>query len=100
MMKLLGFFSAKIHYGHTGDIFVCGIDPAYQHQGVGKILYHAVEEFCIHNNCKYIIVKTLSDMVDYEPYLQTRKFYESIGFDTLLTLTEMWDEDNPCLIME
>lgn len=37
--------------------------------------------------------------VAYEPYEQTRKFYESIGFEPLITLTEMWDEENPCLIM-
>ena len=26
-------------------------------------------------------------------------FYIKMGFKELITLTEMWDEDNPCLIM-
>ena len=46
-----------------------------------------------------MIVKTLTDTVDFEPYAQTRKFYKSIGFESLITLTEMWDAENPCLIM-
>ena len=49
--------------------------------------------------CKYIIVKTLSDAVNYEPYSRTREFYNSVGFKPLVTLTEMWDDENPCLIM-
>ena len=95
----IGFFSVKVHYGHTGDIFVCGVLPEYQHQGVGQSLYHAVEAYLVQNNCRYVIVKTLSEIIDYKPYEQTRKFYESIGFESLITLTEIWDEENPCLIM-
>lgn len=32
--KCVGFFSANIHYDHTGDIYVCGVLPEYQHSGV------------------------------------------------------------------
>lgn len=45
------------------------------------------------------MVKTLSDKVDFEPYARTRAFYEKVGFEPLVILTEMWDEENPCLIM-
>lgn len=95
----IGFFSVKTHYEHTGDIFVCGVLPEYQHYGIGKALYKIVEEYFVLRGCKYVIVETLSDTVEFEPYAQTRKFYSSIGFEPLVTLTEMWDEENPCLIM-
>lgn len=95
----IGFFSVKTHYGHTGHIFVCGILPEYQHQGIGKTLYCKAEEYFIQIGCKYVIVETLSEMIEYEPYARTRSFYQSIGFKSLITLTEMWDEENPCLIM-
>ena len=97
--KCLGFFSIKTHYQYTGEILVCGVHPEYQHNGVGKALYYVVEDYFTQAGCKYVIVKTLSDIVDFEPYAQTRKFYKSIGFEPLITLTEMWDEENPCLIM-
>lgn len=83
----------------TGEIYVCGVLPEYHKKGVGKKLYAKAEEYFINCGCKYVIVKTLSEIVDYEPYEKTRAFYSKIGFDPLITLTEMWDAENPCLIM-
>ncbi|MCM1261715.1 MAG: GNAT family N-acetyltransferase [Butyrivibrio sp.] len=97
--KYLGFFSVRIHYGHTGDIYVCGVRPECHHMGVGKALYERTEHFFLRKGCKYAMVETLSDKVNYEPYEKTRLFYESMGFEPLLTLDEMWDKDNLCLIM-
>lgn len=95
----IGFLAVKIHYGHTGDIFVCGVLPEYHRSGIGKALYNIAEAYLIQNSCKYVVVKTLSDTVIYQPYARTREFYKSIGFKPLITLTEMWDEKNPCLVM-
>ena len=95
----LGFLAVKIHYQHTGEIFLCGVLPEYQNKGIGKELYRLAENHFRKRGCRYVIVKTLSDHVHFEPYERTRAFYRRIGFEPLITLTEMWDEDNPCLIM-
>jgi hypothetical protein len=63
------------------------------------MLYNAAEAYFRQIGCTYVIVKTLSDTAQYEPYERTRRFYLSVGFEELLTLTEMWSEENPCLIM-
>lgn len=97
--ECIGFLSIKSHYKHTAEIFVCGVLSNYQHKGIGKSLYGAAKLYMLQHDFKYVIVKTLSDIVDFKPYEQTRKFYKSIGFESLITLTEMWDEENPCLIM-
>ena len=97
--RCVGFIAVKTHYGHTGDIYVCGVLPEYHRRGVGKKLYACAEAYFIRGGCKRVIVKTLSDKSDYEPYARTRRFYESMGFEPLVTLTEMWDAQNPCLIM-
>jgi ribosomal protein S18 acetylase RimI-like enzyme len=75
------------------------VDPEYHNLGIGKALYNEMEKYFIENNCEYVIVKTLSEKVKNEPYDKTRKFYLKLGFKSLITLTEMWDEHNPCLIM-
>jgi ribosomal protein S18 acetylase RimI-like enzyme len=95
----IGFFSVKIHYNRTGDIYVCGIDPNYHRKGIGTLLYKAIENYFIKNACEYIIVKTLSEINSDKNYAKTRHFYKKMGFNELITLTEMWDENNPCLIM-
>ena len=97
--KCIGFISIKTHYDHTGDIYVIGILPEYHREGIGRKLYASAEEYLILNKYRYVIVKTLSEKAQYEPYEKTRKFYLSIGFEPLITLTEMWDVENPCLIM-
>lgn len=94
-----GFMSVKIHYDITGDIYVCGVLPEYHRKGIGKKLMDTAEDYLKKSGCKYIIVKTLSDKVHYEPYERTRQFYAKAGFTKLITLTEMWDEENPCHIM-
>ncbi|MCL2006986.1 MAG: GNAT family N-acetyltransferase [Treponema sp.] len=95
----IGFFSGKIHYNRTGDIYVCGIDPNYQGKGIGTLLYRELENYFLKNKCEYVIVKTLSEIAQDENYAMTKKFYIKIGFKELITLTEMWDHNNPCLIM-
>ncbi|BBB90972.1 MAG TPA: GNAT family N-acetyltransferase [Methylomusa anaerophila] len=95
----VGFISVKIHYGNTGDIYVFGVLPEYHNQGIGKKLLASAAEYFRQNGCKYVIVKTLSEKARYEPYERTRKFYTRAGFEPLITLTEMWAEENPCLIM-
>ncbi len=59
----------------------------------------SVEDYFKQSGCKYIIVKTLSETANYEPYERTRQFYLKVGFEQLITLTEIWDAENPCLIM-
>jgi ribosomal protein S18 acetylase RimI-like enzyme len=95
----IGFFSGKIHYERTGDIYVCGVDPGFHGKGIGTLLYKALEGYFIEKNCEYAVVKTLSEISQYGPYLMTKKFYTKMGFKELLTFSEMWDKDNPCLLM-
>ena len=73
--------------------------PDYHNMGIGKKLIRTVEEYFFQNGCKYMMVKTLSEYAHYEPYEKTRLFYTKAGFEPLITLREMWDEENPCLIM-
>ena len=97
--RLIGFFALNIHYDRTGEIVVCGVHPDCRGMGAGKALCRAAEAFFRENGCRYMIVKTLSDRVSHAPYAETRAFYASVGFEPLITLTEMWDAENPCLIM-
>jgi len=95
----VGFFAGTTHYGHVGEIVVCGVMQSAHGKGVGKAIFTQMERYYKELGCDIMLVKTLSDIVDDADYAATRKFYESVGFVPLITLTEMWDEQNPCLIM-
>ena len=95
----IGFFSGLIHYDRTGEIYVCAIDPEYHGKGIGTLLYKETEKYFVKNGCEYAIVKTLSEKNPDANYAKTREFYIKMGFKELITLTEAWDEWNPCLIM-
>lgn len=69
-----------------GDIYVCGVRPEYHRMGIGRALYGEVERFFLEKGCKYAMVETLSEMANYAPYEKTRHFYESVGFQPLVTL--------------
>lgn len=95
----LGILAARVHYGRTGDIVVMGVKPGLHRQGAGRALYQAAEGYFLGLGCGYAMVKTLSELADFAPYEATRRFYQGMGFEPLVTLREMWDEENPCLIM-
>ena len=95
----IGFISVKIHHNRTGDIFVLGVALQYHGNGIGRLLIKKAEEYFIEQQCEFAVVKTLSDNVNYEPYKKTTAFYRTQGFKDFITLTEMWDEENPCLLM-
>ncbi|HOB34217.1 MAG: GNAT family N-acetyltransferase [Firmicutes bacterium] len=97
--ECVGFIAVKIHYAHTGDIYVMGVLPECHRRGIGRRLMAAAEAYFRQQGCKYAIVKTLSERANSEHYERTRQFYLNVGFEPLITLTEMWDEHNPCLIM-
>ena len=95
----IGFFSGEIHYNRTGEVYVCAIDPEYHGKGIGTLLYKKLEKYFAQKGCEYVIVKTLSDINPDVNYAKTRAFYSKMGFKELITLTEMWDDENLCLIM-
>jgi hypothetical protein len=44
-------------------------------------------------------VKTLGPSRLDEHYAKTRAFYEAMGFRPLEEFKQIWDENNPCLVM-
>lgn len=97
--NVVGFVSLKINNKYTGEIYVIGVLEEFHRCGIGKKLIKKIEDHLKEDKYKYMMVKTLGDSCDYEPYKRTRMFYESIGFYPIEELKEIWDEENPCLIM-
>lgn len=97
--SVVGFICLKFNNKYTAEIYVMGVLKQYHGKGIGRQLVSLSEKYLLDNEYKFFMVKTLGESSDYEFYKQTRKFYSSIGFYPLEEIKEIWNENNPCLIM-
>jgi GNAT superfamily N-acetyltransferase len=94
-----GLLSLKVHNEAAAEIYVMGVRPERQGQGLGTALVEAAESFLRTLGVEYLQVKTLGPSHPSAHYARTRRFYESRGFRPLEELRGFWNEENPCLIM-
>jgi len=76
-----------------------GILPAFHHNGIGRALIEKAEEHAKNRNIEYLQVKTLGPSNADASYAKTRAFYAAMGFRPLEEFSQIWDENNPCLVM-
>ena len=94
-----GFLCLKQHTPAAAEIYVMGVRPASQREGIGRALVEEAEVWCRARGIRYLQVKTLGPSRPDEGYAATRAFYEALGFVALEELHGLWDEDNPTLIL-
>lgn len=97
--KPVGFISIKSNNEFTSEIYVFGVLQEYHRNGVGSRLLEAACKKLKNDKVKLLIVKTLDESADYEPYNQTRNFYQKHDFIPIDVYKKIWSEENPCLLM-
>jgi GNAT superfamily N-acetyltransferase len=97
--KVIGFLSLKQHFPASAEILVMGVCPEAQRGGIGRVLVQAAEAYARGSGVKYMQVKTLGPSRPNPEYARTRLFYEAMGFCPLEEFPQIWDENNPCLIL-
>jgi len=96
---VIGFLSVKIHNSYAAEVYVMGIRAEAQRHGIGQALMQQAEAFLRGQAVEYLQVKTLAPSHPDLNYAKTRAFYLAVGFRPLEELTELWGEQNPCLLM-
>ena len=76
-----------------------GILPAAHRQGMGRALLNQTQVWLKEHGVEYLQVKTLGPSNPDENYAKTRDFYLAMGFQPLEEFSQIWDENNPCLIL-
>ena len=97
--KVMGFISLKQHYPAAAEVLVMGIRPEAHRQGMGRALMRRAEAWLKAQGVEYLQVKTLGPSHPDEGYARTRAFYQAMGFQPLEEFHQIWDRDNPCLIL-
>lgn len=97
--KPVGFISIKSNNEFTSEVYVFGVLKSYHRSGVGSQLMEVACNKIVSDNVKLLVVKTLDESADYEPYNQTRNFYLKHSFVPIDVYKKIWNEENPCLLM-
>ncbi len=96
---VVGFLTIKQHYSYSAEILVMGVLPEAHRQGIGKALIDKAEAWLKSRQIEYLQVKTLGPSNNDTNYSKTRAFYQSLGFRPLEEFRQIWNEQNPCLIL-
>jgi ribosomal protein S18 acetylase RimI-like enzyme len=97
--RVIGFVSLKQHTPYSAEIYVMGILLEAHRKGIGCALIDQTQEWLKSRGVEYLQVKTLGPSHKDENYAKTRGFYMAMGFRSLEEFKQIWDENNPCLIM-
>ena len=96
---LIGFLSLKLHNSYSAEIYVMGILPGMHRLGIGKALVNAAQTWLKLQATEFLQVKTLGPSDPDPNYARTRAFYLAMGFRPLEEFHQIWDANNPCLIL-
>jgi ribosomal protein S18 acetylase RimI-like enzyme len=97
--EIIGFLSVENKTRVSSEVHVLGVRRDWHRRGVGKFLFRASEIALSRSGIRYLIAKTLSDRQSNAHYGVTRQFYESVGFEPIDELPELWGAEAPCLVM-
>jgi GNAT superfamily N-acetyltransferase len=95
----LGFLTLKQHTSYAAEILVMAVERDAQRGGIGRALVAAAEAHACRLGIEYLQVKTLGPSNPDPAYARTRAFYEAMRFRPLEEFKQLWDENNPCLVL-
>ena len=97
--QAIGFMTVKRHTPESAELYVLAVRETWHRRGVGEALLKTIEDWLRQEHVRFLQVKTLAPIANYEPYDRTRRFYQSMGFVPLEVFPTLWDPRNPCLQM-
>ena len=95
----VGLMMLKRHFDTALEIYFIGVMRDRHRQGVGRALMDHAETAARAEGRRFLTVKTQGPSAGYEPYERTRRFYQALGYAPLEEFTEIWDAQNPALLM-
>jgi GNAT superfamily N-acetyltransferase len=94
-----GFLTWVRHFPASAEITWMAVAPDEHRRGLGRALIAALAERLTLDGARLLLVKTLSERGDSEHYDRTRAFYLATGFLPLQEMPELWDAENPALLL-
>ncbi len=81
--EIVGFAAIKRKGTHVTEIHVMGVAREVRRRGVGRALINRMVDDLARSGIKWLIVQTLGPSDAESAYVETRAFYEAMGFVAL-----------------
>ena len=94
-----GFLSLRQHTPFSAELYVMAVRQSMHRKGLGRALVDQAQEWLEGQGVEYLQVKTLGPSHGDPNYARTRAFYLAVGFRPLEEFRQLWNEQNPCLVM-
>jgi ribosomal protein S18 acetylase RimI-like enzyme len=97
--SVAGFLTWVLHFPETAEITWMAVAPDDHRRGAGRAMIGELSERLVDGGARLLLVKTLSANGDSEHYDRTRAFYLAMGFLPLQEMPDLWDAENPALLL-
>ena len=97
--RVVGFVTLRETSEDALELHVMGVLPAWHRRGAGRALVERAASYARAEGYSLLHVKTLAPSDPDPGYAATRAFYAAAGFRPLEVLPEVWEPENPCLVM-
>jgi GNAT superfamily N-acetyltransferase len=95
----VGLLTLVVHTPYAAEVYVMAVRPEHHRQGVGRRMLELAEAWLRGRDIEYLQVKTLSPRSPDPGYAKTRDFYFAVGFRPLEEFPDLWQPENPALLM-
>ena len=95
----VGIVTVVSHNQYSAEVYVMAVMPDHHRQGIGRAMLEHVEGSLARAGVEFLQVKTLGPSRPDEGYEKTRAFYLSYGFRPLEEFPDLWNPENPALLM-
>ena len=97
--EVVGVCVVRHHNTFAAEIEVLAVRRDLHRQAIGRRLLGQLERDLRDSGVLLLQVKTRGPSAPSSEYERTRTFYEAVGFIPLEERSDIWDAENPCLIM-
>jgi GNAT superfamily N-acetyltransferase len=95
----IGILTLVVHTPYAAEVYVMGVRPEHHRQGIGRQTLELAETWLRERDIDFLQVKTLSPRHPDPGYVKTRDFYFAVGFRPLEEFPDLWQPENPALLM-
>jgi GNAT superfamily N-acetyltransferase len=95
----VGLATVVTHNPYSAEVAVMAVVPDCHRLGVGTAMLRLVEQAVAERGVEFLQVKTRGPSRPDEGYEKTRAFYFAYGFRPLEEFPDLWDPENPALVM-